>query len=149
MTCLLSPTPRRDRFPTRVESAPRVGGSHLDKDHGILRYVEVGEVRRVDDAVTGFDRNKPGRPCVIVRVETPPRAGAWVLPGSTRGSTGTRVPRNTLPGLDKDGRFQFLPRWVSERDLADCPTLGVLPEPYRTAVLESANMVVIDLGDEL
>jgi hypothetical protein len=111
--------------------------------------VEVGEVRRVDDAVTGFDRNKPGRPCVIVRVETPPRAGAWVLPGSTRGATGTRVPRNTLPGLEKDGRFQFLPRWVSARDLADCPTLGVLPAPYRTAVLESANMVVIDLGDEL
>jgi hypothetical protein len=118
-------------------------------DHGILGHVEVGEVRRVDDAITGFDRNKSGRPCVLIRVETTPRAGAWLLPGSSQGSIGTFVPRNTLPGLKKDGRFQFLPRWVSARDLAGCPSLGCLPEPYRTRVLENANTIVVDFEVEL
>jgi hypothetical protein len=119
------------------------------EDHGILGHVEVGEVRRVDDAITGFDRNKPGRPCILIRVETAPRAGAWVLPGSSKGSIGTFVPRNILPGLKKDGRFQFLPRWVSTRDLAGCPSLGCLPEPYRTRVLENANTVAVDFEVEL
>jgi hypothetical protein len=72
---------------------------------GILAHVEVGDVFLIDDAVTGFDRNKPERPCMVVRVEAPPRAGAWVVPRSTRGSTGTLVPRDALPGLNKDGRF--------------------------------------------
>lgn len=98
----------------------------------------------IDDVITGFDRNKPGRPCMVVRVEPSPRAGAWVVPRSTQGSIGTRVPRNVLPGLNKDGRFQFLPRRVSVLDLAGCRSLGLMPEPYRTKVLQNANMVLID-----
>jgi hypothetical protein len=109
--------------------------------------VEVGEVLRIDDAITGFDRNKPSRPCMVVRVEPPPRAGAWVVPRSTQGSIGTRVPRNVLPGLNKDGRFQFLPRRVSALDLAGCRSLGPMPEPYRTRVLQNTNMVLIDFED--
>lgn len=103
----------------------------------------------IDDAITGFDRNKPSRPCMVVRVELPPRAGAWVIPGSTQGSIGTRVPRNVLSGLKKDGRFQFLPRRVSAFDLASCRSLGPMPEPYRTRVLENANTVLIDLEVDL
>lgn len=103
----------------------------------------------IDDAITGFDRNKPGRPCMVVKVEVPPRAGAWVVPRSTQGSIGTAVPRGALPGLTKDGRFQFLPRWVSATDLTDCRRLGVLPEPYRTRVLDNANLVAVDVEIDL
>ncbi len=81
---------------------------------------------------------------MVVRVEPPPRAGVWVVPRSTQGSIGTRVPRNVLPGLNKDGRFQFLPRRVSALDLASCRSLGPMPEPYRTRVLQNTNMVLID-----
>jgi hypothetical protein len=103
----------------------------------------------IDDAITGFDRNKPSRPCMVVRVESPSRAGAWVVPGSSRGSVGTRVPRNALPGLTTDTRFQFLPRRVSGPDLAGCRSLGPMPEPYCTSVLVNANMVVIDIEVDL
>ncbi len=81
---------------------------------------------------------------MVVCVDLPPRAGAWVVPASTQGSIGTRVPRSALPGLNKDGRFQFLPRRVSAFDLAGCRSLGPMPEPYRTRVLENTNMVLID-----
>lgn len=99
----------------------------------------------IDDALTGFDRSKPDRPCMVVRVEPPPRDGAWVVPRSTQGSIGILVPRDALSGLNKDGRFQFLPRWVSTADLAGRRGLGVLPEPYRTRVLNNCNMVVVDV----
>jgi hypothetical protein len=72
--------------------------------------VEVGDVLLIDDAITGFDRNKPDRPCMVVKVDVTPRGGAWVVPRSTQGSIGTLVPREALPGFNKDGRFQFLPR---------------------------------------
>jgi hypothetical protein len=111
--------------------------------------VEVGEILRIDDVVTGFDDNKPGRPCMVVRVVDQPRAGAWVLPRSTKGSIGTPVPAGALEGLDEDGRFMYLPHFVASADLAGCPSLGVLPEPYRQRVLENVNDVVIDLEAEL
>jgi hypothetical protein len=38
---------------------------------------------------------------------------------------------------------------VSGRDLADCPSLGLLPEPYRSRVLENANMALIDIEVDL
>lgn len=107
--------------------------------------VELGEVLRVDDAVTGFDLNKPGRPCCVVKVESSPRSGAWVLPRSTKGTTGTFVPGGVLPGLDRDGRFQFIPRYVSAQDLENCPSLGVLPDPHRSRVLANVNTVEFDL----
>jgi hypothetical protein len=111
--------------------------------------VEIGDVLLIDDAITGFDRNKPDRPCMVVKVEASPRAGCWVLPRSTRGSVGTFVPRNALAGLNKDGRFQFVPRWVSSGDVAGCRALGRLPDPYRTRVLENANMVAIEVEIDL
>lgn len=111
--------------------------------------MEVGEIIRIDDRVTGFDDNKCGRPCMVVRIVDGPRAGAWVLPRSTRGSSGTPVPAGVLPELNKDGRFMFLPHFVVSADLADCPSLGVLPEPYRQRVLANVNDVVIDFESEL
>lgn len=111
--------------------------------------MEVGEVLRIDDAVTGFDRNKRGRPCMIVRVAERPRAGAWVLPRSTTGSIGTAVPAGALPGLTQPGRFMYLPHFVLAADLAGCPSLGVLGEPHRGRVLDNVNDVVIDFEEEL
>jgi hypothetical protein len=54
-----------------------------------------------------------------------------------------------LPSLNKDGRFQFVPRWVSASDLTGCRSLGTLPEPYRTRVLDNANMVVAEVEIDL
>lgn len=110
--------------------------------------MQVGEVLRIDDVVTGFDDNKPRRPCMVVRVSGPPRAGAWVLPRSTRGSTGTLVRAGALPGLNKDGRFMFVPRFVATLDLAVCPSLGVLSAANRDRVLDNVNDVIIDLPIE-
>lgn len=107
--------------------------------------MRVGEVIRVDDALTGFDLNKPGRPCCIVRVEEPPRSGVWVVPRSTRGTTGTLTPAGTLPGINSDGRFQFIPRFVAAADLEGCESLGLLPEPYLARVLENVNSIVFDV----
>jgi hypothetical protein len=111
--------------------------------------VEVGEVLRIDDAITGFDRNKSGRPCIVVRLDRRPRAGAWVLPRSTTGNVGTSVPAGALPGLNQPGRFMYLPHFVSAADLAGCPSLGVLGEPHRQRVLDNVNEVAIDLEEEL
>lgn len=116
---------------------------------GDTRLVEEGEVLRIDDKITGFDRGKEGRPCMVVRVTDHPRAGAWVVPRSTNGSNGTFVPKGALPGLNLDGRFMYLPHFVPAIDLAGCATLGVLAEPHRQRVLDNVNDVVIDLDEEL
>jgi hypothetical protein len=118
----------------------------------ITAYSDMWKLARCGESTTrsrALTATSLADPCVLIRVETAPRAGAWVLPGSSKGSIGTFVPRNTLPGLKKDGRFQFLPRWVSACDLAGCPSLGCLPEPYRTRVLENANTVAVDFEVEL
>jgi hypothetical protein len=111
--------------------------------------MQVGEVLRIDDVVTGFDDNKLQRPCMVVRVSGPPRAGAWVLPRSTKGSVGTLVRAGALSGLNKDGRFMFVPRFVAMSDLAGCPSLGVLGDAGRDRVLDNVNDVIIDLPTEL
>ena len=100
---------------------------------------------RIDDVVTGFDDNKRGRPCMVVRVVGPPRAGAWVVPRSTKGRTGTFVRAGALPRLDRDGRFMFLPHFVAAADLGECESLGVLNVGDRERVLANVNDVVIDL----
>jgi hypothetical protein len=104
--------------------------------------VVVGQVLRIDDVVTGFDDNKRGRPCMVVRVSETPRAGAWVLPRSTKGREGTLVPAGVLPEFDRDGRFMFLPRFVAG-DLSDCKSLGVLPDHFRDLVLANVNDAAI------
>jgi hypothetical protein len=106
--------------------------------------VDVGEVLLIDDVVTGWDDNKPARPCMVVRVSDPPRSGAWVVPRSTKGRQGTFVPAGALPGLNKDGRFMFLPHFVPAVDLADCESLGVLGDADRERVLANVNEVEID-----
>lgn len=111
--------------------------------------MEAGEVLRIDDAITGYDRNKRGRPCMVVRVDERPRAGAWVVPRSTTGSVGTSVPAGALPGLNRPGRFMYLPHFVPAADLALCPSLGVLGEPHRQRVLDNVNDVAIDFEEEL
>ncbi len=107
--------------------------------------VQIGEVLLIDDMVTGFDDNKPQRPCMVMRVVGPPRAGAWVVPRSTQGRQGTFVAAGALPGLNKDGRFMFLPHFAAAADLADCRSLGVLDAVDLDRVMANVNDVVIDL----
>lgn len=114
------------------------GGSASELPSRARVSMEVGEILRIDDALTGFDDNKVGRPCMVVRLETHPRSGGWVLPRSTR-PPGTKTPGGLLPGLDRDGWFMYLPYHLVEADLETCPSVGVLPEPYRTAVLDNVN----------
>lgn len=95
----------------------------------------------IDDSITGYDDNKPRRPCMVTKVSSPPRSGVWVVPRSTRGSQGTFVPANSLHGLNKDGRFMYLPRFVRRADLLGCLSLGVLDDPWRSRVLDNVNSV--------
>ena len=106
---------------------------------------EKGDVIRLNDQVTNFDDNKPGRPNCVVQVVGDPIEFVYVVPRTTRGTTGTLVPANVLPGLNKPGRFLYVPRQVQPQDLLDVERLGVLPQPYRDRVLENANMAMIDL----
>jgi hypothetical protein len=98
----------------------------------------------IDDVITGFDDNKPDRPCMVVRVSGPSRGGAWVVPRSTKGREGTFVAAGTLPGLNRNGRFLFIPRFVPAHDLSGCRSLGVLPDDIRDRVVANVNDVVID-----
>jgi hypothetical protein len=85
-----------------------------------------GEVIRLDDRVTRFDDNKTGRPNCVVAVIGDPIELVYVVPRTTRGTTGTFVPAGVLPGLDKPGRFLFVPRQVLPQDLVDVERLGIL-----------------------
>lgn len=105
----------------------------------------VGEVLRIDDAITGFDDNKPGRPCLVVRVEDSPRSRAWVVPRTTAGRDGTLTPARVLPGLEQEGRFMYMPRPVESDDLDGCESLGTLPGEWLAQVLENVNLAVVDL----
>lgn len=111
--------------------------------------MDTGEVLLIDDAVTGYDRNKPKRPCMVVRVVDAPHAGAWVVPRSTKGTIGTFVPARALPGLNRDGRFMFVPVFVAAADLIAVTSLGVLGFAHRQRILNNLNDVVIDLEDDL
>lgn len=107
-------------------------------------FVE-GEVIRLDDRVTDFDLGKIGRPNCIVRLIGDPLQQAYVVPRTTDGSIGTFTPAGALPGLNKPGRFLYLPRLVLPADLEGCESLGVLPEQLRTLVLGNVNWAATDL----
>jgi hypothetical protein len=104
-----------------------------------------GEVIRLDDVVTDFDYGKRGRPNCLVRLVGDPLQQAWVVPRTTDGSIGTLTAAGILPGLNKQGRFLYIPRLVLPTDLEDCERLGVLPEKVRTLVLENVNWAATEL----
>jgi len=104
-----------------------------------------GEVIRLDDVVTDFDYGKRGRPNCLVRLVGDPLQQAWVVPRTTDGSIGTLTPAGILPGLNKQGRFLYIPRLVLPTDLEGCERLGVLPEKVRTLVLGNVNWAATDL----
>jgi hypothetical protein len=108
--------------------------------------MERGTVIRLDDRVTGFDFAKPGRPYCVVAVDGDPPTIVYVVPRSTqRQSQGVLTPARILPGLNDDGRFLWRPYAVAVVDVQAAPLLGVLPEPYRTRVLEQVNLAEFDL----
>ena len=86
---------------------------------------------------------------MVMRVVERPRPGAWVVPRSTEGTSGTLSPKHALPELDEEGRFMFIPRFVARADLAGARSLGVLAPDQIAAVLANVNDVVIDFEVEL
>jgi hypothetical protein len=106
---------------------------------------QEGEVVRLDDKVTGFDFDKIRRPNCIVHLVGDPLQQAYVVPRTTDGSIGTPTPAGVVPGLNKAGRFLYLPRPVLPADLAGCERLGLLPEKVRTLVLGNVNWAALDL----
>lgn len=104
-----------------------------------------GEVIRLDDKVTDFDFGKICRPNCIVRLVGDPLQQAYVVPRTTDGSIGTLTPAGVLSGLNKAGRFLYLPRPGLPADLVGCERLGMLPEKLRTLVLDNVNWAAVDL----
>jgi hypothetical protein len=114
---------------------------------GILRAVQRGDVIRLDDTVTGFDLGKQGRPYCVVAVYGDPPAVVYVVPRSTQPqSQGVATPSGVLPGLNDAGRFLWRPYAVAVTDVTDAPQLGLVPEPYRTRVLEQVNLAEFDVS---
>lgn len=109
--------------------------------------MQRGDVIRLDDAVTGFDLAKQGRPYCVVAVHGDPPAVVYVVPRtSQRQSQGVATPAGVLPALNDAGRFLWRPYAVAVADVADAPQLGLLPEPYRSRVLEQVNFTEFDVS---
>jgi hypothetical protein len=109
--------------------------------------MELGDVIRLDDVVTGFDRLKEGRPYCVVAVEGDPPATVYVVPRSSqRQSQGVDTPADVLPGLSRVGRFLWRPYAVAVVEIEHASRLGLLPEPYRTRVLDQANLAEFDIS---
>lgn len=117
------------------------GGQGADDQ---ARLVE-GDIVRLDDVVTDFDYGKLGRPNCVVRVIGDPPQQFYVVPRTTDGSIGTLTEAGVLPGLNKRGRFLYIPRPVLPADLAGCEHLGRLPEKVRALVLGNVNWAALDL----
>jgi hypothetical protein len=107
--------------------------------------VQPGEIVLIDDKITRFDHNKPKRRCCVYKVQGPPDSGIWVVPRSTKGKAGTFVPKGVLPILNEDGRFMYIPRFVSEADLEGVSGHGVLPDPYKQTVLDNVNPATMEI----
>lgn len=116
----------------------------------IIVGVEPNDVLMIPDAVTGYDHAKPLRPCFVVQLEPGPPKGAYVLPRSTktppRNQGATFVPKGVLRGLNKDGWFEQVARFVTIRQLESCENLGALPEPYASQVRSNVNEGSLDPG---
>ncbi len=109
--------------------------------------MQRGDVIRLDDPLTGFDLAKLGRPYCVVAIEGEPPAIVYVVPRSTEPqSQGVATPARVLPGLNDAGRFPWRPYAVAIADIEQAPRLGLLPEPYRTRVLEQANLAEFDIS---
>jgi hypothetical protein len=109
--------------------------------------MERGAVIRLDDTITGFDLAKLGRPYCVVAVDGDPPATIYVVPRSTQPqSQGVETPTGVLPGLNDRGRFLWRPYPVAVADVENVPLLGILPDPYRTRVLEQANLAEFEIG---
>lgn len=98
-----------------------------------------GELLRMDDVDTGFDKFSPpdgakeGRPYVVIG--TPFGGRVRVVPQSTKGTRGVYVPAGAVDGL-KEGRFIPWSTPVRISLAARCESLGYLPNPYLDHVKE-------------
>jgi hypothetical protein len=109
--------------------------------------MEVGDMIRLDDRVTGFDDNKPKRPYLVVNVEQPPLY-VWVLPrtSDTRGTgAGILVRGGVIRTLDKDGRFMYRPYRVAIEEVETLEVFAHLSGGVLERVLSQVNAVEIDV----
>lgn len=101
---------------------------------------------RLDDRVTGFDDNKPGRPYLVVNVEEPP-LNVWMLPrtSDTRGSgAGVLIRAGVIKSLEKDGRFMYRPYRVAIEEVEGLEVFAQLTGAVLERVLSQVNAVEID-----
>jgi hypothetical protein len=98
-----------------------------------------GEVLRMNDVDTGFDRFSPadgakeGRPYVVIG--KPFGGRVRVVPQSTKGTRGVYVPAGAVEGL-KEGRFIPWSTPVRISLAARCESVGYLPNLYLDLVKE-------------
>ncbi len=97
-----------------------------------------GELLRIDDVDTGFDKfcpdePKTGRPYVVIG--KPFGGRVRVVPQSTRGARGVYVPDGVVEGL-KEGWFVPWSAPVRVGLAARCETIGYLSHPYLDQVRE-------------
>ena len=98
-----------------------------------------GELLRMDDVDTGFDKFSPpdgakeGRPYVVIG--KPLGGRVRVVPQSTRGTRGVYVPGDAVAGL-KTGRFIPWSTTVRISLAAGCESIGYLPKSYLDQVKE-------------
>jgi hypothetical protein len=111
------------------------------------RARERGCVIALDDAVTGFDDNKRRRPYCIVGWEGNPPHTYAVSPRTSTGRRGVMVPAQALAAFDRDGRFVFRAYPAPAVDVEAAAVFGLLPDPYRTEVLENVNAIEFELQD--
>lgn len=98
-----------------------------------------GELLRINDVDTGFDKFSPpdgpkqGRPYLVIG--KPFGGRVRVVPQSTRGTRGVYVPDGAVEGL-KAGRFIPWSTPVRISFAARCESIGYLPNPYLDHVKE-------------
>lgn len=97
-----------------------------------------GELLRIDDVDTGFDKfcpdePKTGRPYVVIG--KPFGGRVRVVPQSTRGARGVYVGDSVVEGL-REGWFVPWSAPVRISLAARCETIGYLPHPYLDQVKE-------------
>lgn len=108
--------------------------------------MEVGDVIRIDDRLTGFDLNKIARPYCVVRVIGDPWAEIYVVPRSTdRVPGGVETPAGVLPGINKRGWFVFRAYRLTPSDIPGIEPVGQLEDAISTRVVDLANVVEIDI----
>jgi hypothetical protein len=109
--------------------------------------MEIGDMIRLDDWVTGFDDNKEGRPYMVVHVEDPPLY-VWVLPRTTdtrASGAGILVPRGVIRTLNQDGRFMYRAYRLAIEEVEQLTVFDQVQQPLLATILQQVNRAEVEL----